>query len=41
MFKIKECEVKKMITIPELVETIKSLLNELIDIIKSIFSMGK
>lgn len=30
-----------MITIPELVETIKSLLNELIDIIKSIFAMGK
>lgn len=27
-----------MITIPELVETIKSLLNELIDIIKSIFT---
>lgn len=26
-----------MITIPELVETIKSLINELIDIIKSIF----
>ena len=30
-----------MITIPELVETIKSLLNDLIDIIKSIFTLGK
>lgn len=30
-----------MITIPELVETIKELLNDLIDIIKSIITLGK
>ena len=30
-----------MITIPELIQTIKDLLNDLIDIIKSIFSLGK
>ena len=30
-----------MITIPELVATIKDLLNDLFDIIKSIFTLGK
>ncbi len=30
-----------MITVPELVATIKDLLNDLFDIIKSIFTLGK